>query len=55
MFGSRVNLDETEQLIKEEFKNIDCVCTGFDDYMYIFTIIIVNKQLIYYIKFIIIF
>ncbi len=37
MFGSRVNLDETEQLIKEEFKNIDCVCTGFDDYMYIFT------------------
>ena len=37
IFGSRVNLDETEQLIKEKFKNIDCICTGFDDCMYIFT------------------
>jgi len=37
IFGSRVNLDETERLIKEKFKNIDCVCTGVDDCMYIFT------------------
>ena len=37
IFGSRVNLDDNEQLIKEKFKNVDCVCTGVDDCMYIFT------------------
>lgn len=36
IFGSRVNLDEMEQLIKGNFKDIDCACGGIDDCMYIF-------------------
>lgn len=36
IFGSRVNLDEMEQLIKENFKDVDCACSGIDDCMYIF-------------------
>ena len=36
IFGSRINLDETERIIKGEFSNINCVCTGVDDKMYIF-------------------
>lgn len=36
IFGNRVNLDETEQLIKTEFKELDCACCGMDDCMYIF-------------------
>ena len=40
IFGSRVNLDETEQLLRLEFEDIDCACCGVDDRMYIF----INKQ-----------
>ena len=40
IFGSRVNLDETEQLLRLEFEDIDCACCGMDDRMYIF----INKQ-----------
>ena len=36
IFGSRVNLDETERLIASNFKDLDCVCTGEDDKMFIF-------------------
>lgn len=36
IFGNRVNLDETEQMIKEKFDDIDCACAGFDDAMYVF-------------------
>lgn len=36
IFGNRVNLDETERLIKGSFDNFDCVCAGRDDAMYIF-------------------
>ncbi len=36
IFGSRVNLDETEQLIKSEYPNLDCACTGKDDNMLIY-------------------
>lgn len=36
IFGSRVNLDEMEHLIRENFKDIDCACSGIDDCMYIF-------------------
>lgn len=32
LFGTRVSLDETEQLIKSQF-NIDCACTGNDTKM----------------------
>lgn len=36
IFGNRVNLDETERLIKSEFSSIDVACGGVDDKMYIF-------------------
>ena len=36
IFGNRVNLDETERMIKAQFNNIDCACAGLDDKMYIF-------------------
>jgi acyl-coenzyme A synthetase/AMP-(fatty) acid ligase len=36
IFGNRVNLEEAEMLIKEEFEGLDCACAGFDDAMYIF-------------------
>jgi acyl-coenzyme A synthetase/AMP-(fatty) acid ligase len=38
MFGSRINLDEMELLIKEAFPSIDVVCGGVDDKMKIFTV-----------------
>lgn len=37
IFGSRINLDETEQLIKSHFPTDDCAIGGVDDRMYIFT------------------
>lgn len=36
IFGNRVNLDETERLIKGAFHGIDCACGGVDDKMKIF-------------------
>lgn len=36
IFGNRVNLDETERLIKSEFTSVDVACGGIDDNMYIF-------------------
>lgn len=36
IFGNRVNLDETERLIKTNFNNMECACAGVDDKMYIF-------------------
>ena len=36
IFGNRVNLDETERLIKSKFNNLDCACCGCDDAMKIF-------------------
>lgn len=36
IFGNRVNLDETERMIKSNFNNIDCACCGKDDMMSIF-------------------
>ena len=36
LFGSRVNLDETERLIGEAFPQADCACTGEDDRLLIF-------------------
>jgi acyl-coenzyme A synthetase/AMP-(fatty) acid ligase len=37
IFGNRVNLDETERLIREAFPSADLVCGGDDDKMRIFT------------------
>ena len=36
IFGNRVNLDETERLIKDRFLGMDCACGGMDDKMKIF-------------------
>jgi acyl-coenzyme A synthetase/AMP-(fatty) acid ligase len=36
IFGNRINLDETEELIKNSFSGIQCICGGIDDLMYIF-------------------
>ena len=36
IFGSRVNLDEIERMVKAQFNNLDCASTGMDDKMYIF-------------------
>ncbi|MDO5563338.1 MAG: AMP-binding protein [Synergistaceae bacterium] len=36
IFGSRVNLDETERLIKARFNNVECACAGVDDKMHVF-------------------
>lgn len=33
IFGNRVNLDETDQLIKQQFDGLDCASTGVDDKM----------------------
>jgi acyl-coenzyme A synthetase/AMP-(fatty) acid ligase len=36
IFGNRVNLDETERLLKTEFSNCDFACAGVDDKMSVF-------------------
>lgn len=36
IFGNRVNLDETEEMIKNAFPQLNCACAGTDDNMYIF-------------------
>ena len=36
IFGNRVGLDETEQLIKSYFNGLECACSGKDDLMYVF-------------------
>jgi acyl-CoA synthetase (AMP-forming)/AMP-acid ligase II len=36
IYGNRVNLDETERLIKEKFTEADCACAGEDDHMKVY-------------------
>lgn len=36
MYGNRVNLDETERLLKEHFEGIDFACTGTDDHLVLY-------------------
>lgn len=36
IYGNRVNLDETERMIKTKFGDMECACAGVDDNMYIF-------------------
>lgn len=38
IFGNRVNLDETERLIKGAFPGLDCACGGIDDKMKIYVV-----------------
>lgn len=41
LFGNRVNLDETEQMIRRVYTGMECVCSGVDDLMHVF---IDNKE-----------
>lgn len=36
LFGNRVNLDETERLLKAAFLGVECACGGVDDHLYLF-------------------
>ena len=36
IYGNRVNLDELDGLVKEQFPGLDCASTGVDDHMYVF-------------------
>lgn len=36
IFGNRVNLDDTERLIRAEFDGIDCACAGSDDNLIVY-------------------
>ena len=38
IFGNRVNLDETERMIKNQFPGNEVACAGIDDLMYIFDV-----------------
>jgi len=38
IFGNRVNLDETERMIKGAFPGLDCACGGVDDKMKIYVV-----------------
>ena len=33
IYGNRVNLDETERMVKNRFEGLECACTGVDDHM----------------------
>lgn len=37
IFGNRVNLDEAERLLREEFSQVECACCGKDDQLLIVT------------------
>lgn len=36
IFGSRINLDETERLLRVEFQGFECACGGVDDKMTVY-------------------
>ena len=36
LFGNRVNLDETERMIKAAFPQTECACSGVDDCLHLF-------------------
>lgn len=36
VYGNRVNLDEIDMMVKNEFGNVDCVTAGMDDHVCIF-------------------
>ncbi|MEG0740832.1 MAG: AMP-binding protein [Clostridia bacterium] len=36
IYGNRVNLDETERLLKATFPEVECACAGTDDHLWIF-------------------
>ena len=36
IYGNRVNLDETERMVKRQFEEMDCACSGVDDHMEVY-------------------
>ncbi len=44
IFGSRINLDETERMVKEAFPEVDFACGGVDDRMYVFITDVARKE-----------
>ncbi len=36
VLGNRINLDEIEQILKEQYKDTEIVCAGIDDHLYIY-------------------
>jgi len=36
IFGNRVNLDETEELLKTRFSDVELACSGVDDQLYVY-------------------
>ena len=36
LFGNRINLDETERMLKAAFEGVECACGGVDDHLYLF-------------------
>ncbi len=36
IFGTRIDLDKSEEIIRVQFNDLDCACSGIDDKMYIF-------------------
>ena len=36
VFGNRVNLDETDRLVKRAFEDLDCASTGVDDHIIVY-------------------
>ncbi len=38
IFGNRVNLDEMERLLKREFDNMECACSGNDDNLIVYIV-----------------
>ena len=36
IYGNRVNLDETERMVKRRFEELDCACSGVDDHMEVY-------------------
>ena len=36
IYGNRVNLDETERLLKAHYTDMECACAGVDDHMKIY-------------------
>lgn len=50
IFGNRVNLDEIERMIKTNYNNVECACSGIDDQMYIYVTNVNNEDCIQEIK-----
>ncbi|MBC3804834.1 AMP-binding protein [Acetobacterium fimetarium] len=46
IFGNRVNLDETERMLKTAFEDMECACSGVDDKMKIYITDETKKEIV---------